>query len=220
MISMATPLAEPYGRPRDYVWRMAGLGRPVLWSMAAATAVSAVAAVAASAWALYETRTADDRVQRWVVWVDGTAAPIGRVPIGQDWSPSPGAYVDFAERWIRNLRSRPTDLDTLKLNRRDVIWTTDQRVYGPLQESMKKADEEFRNTAVDVARLAATLDDQQANRAVVHARWTEQPRGAAPPTAWQATLTVTYAEPKARAEFERNPVGLYVTNFQITQEGK
>ena len=85
---------------------------------------------------------------------------------------------------------------------------------------MKKADEEFRNTAVDVARLAATLDDQQANRAVVHARWTEQPRGAAPPTAWQATLTVTYAEPKARAEFERNPVGLYVTNFQITQEGK
>ena len=118
---MATPLAEPYGRPRDYVWRMAGLGRPVLWSMAAATAVSAVAAVAASAWALYETRTADDRVQRWVVWVDGTAAPIGRVPIGKDWSPNPGAYVDFAERWIRNLRSRPTDLNTLKLNRRHVI---------------------------------------------------------------------------------------------------
>ena len=55
---------------------------------------------------------------------------------------------------------------------------------------------------------------------MVHARWTEQPRGAAPPTAWHATLTVTYAEPKARAEFERNPVGLYVTNFQITQEGK
>src|SRR3954454_6055735 len=157
MTSMATPLAEPYGRPRDYVWRMAGLGRPVLSSMAAATPVSAVAAVAASAWALYETRTADDRVQRWVVWVDGTAAPIGRVPIGQDWSPGPGpgAYVDFAERWIRSLRSRPTDLDTLKLNRRDVIWTTDQRVYGPLQESMKKADEEFRNAAVDVARLAA-----------------------------------------------------------------
>ncbi len=41
---MATSTAEPYGRPRDYLWRMAGLGRPVLWSMAAATAETAVAA--------------------------------------------------------------------------------------------------------------------------------------------------------------------------------
>ena len=50
-------------------------------------------------------------------------------------------------------------------------------------------------------------------------RWTEQVRASPqPPTTWTATLTLTYLEPRAQAEFERNPLGIYVTNFQVSQE--
>ena len=48
-------------------------------------------------------------------------------------------------------------------------------------------------------------------------RWTEQPRGAAPPTFWSATLTVVHVPPRTTGEYERNPLGLFVTNYQITQ---
>src|SRR5689334_5218233 len=105
--------AEPYGRPRDFIARMAGLGRPVLWSLAATSVLATAAAVAAGGWALYETRHAADAVQRYVVYVDATTAPVGRARIDAAWAPSPGAWLDFARRWVRDLRSRPADLETL-----------------------------------------------------------------------------------------------------------
>ena len=56
-------------------------------------------------------------------------------------------------------------------------------------------------------------------RAVVLVRWTETVRGSpSPPVAWTGTLTLTYQEPKAQKEFERNPLGIYVTSFQLSQE--
>ena len=178
---MATALPEPYTRPRDFLARMAGLGRPVLWSLAATSLVSTVAAVVAGGWAWHEARTSADRAQglrrtdRFERRRRRPLPGLGRVGArGRQ-------YLDFAQRWIRNLRVRPLDVETLKVQRRDVIWATDQRVYGPLQESMKKADEEYRQSALDVTRIAANLVDQQASRAVVLVRWTEQPRGAAPP---------------------------------------
>jgi type IV secretory pathway TrbF-like protein len=82
---------------------------------------------------------------------------------------------------------------------------------------MRKADEEYRQSAVDVTRIAANLVDQQSSRAVVLVRWSEQPRGAAPPTSWSATLTVVHVPPRTTGEYERNPLGLFVTNYQITQ---
>jgi type IV secretory pathway TrbF-like protein len=54
---------------------------------------------------------------------------------------------------------------------------------------------------------------------VVLVRWTEQVRAAGhQERAWTATLGVAHQPPRARREFERNPLGLFVTNFQITQE--
>jgi type IV secretory pathway TrbF-like protein len=213
-------LAEPYSRPRDFLARMVGLGRPVLWSLAATSAVSTVAAVVAGAWAWHEARTAADRVQTFVVQIDGSGAVVGRFPATAEWQPEVGAYLDFAQRWVRNLRSRPLDVETLKVQRRDVIWATDQRVFGPLQDSMKRSDEEYRQTAVDLTRLSANLVDQQESRAVVLVRWTEQPRGPAPPSSWTATITVAHVPPRVVTEYERNPLGLFVTSYQLTQEQK
>lgn len=211
--------AEPYDRPRDYIARRIGLGRPVLWSLAATTLVSTVAAVAAGGWALHVTRREADAVQRYVVYLDAGMAPVAQARIDPAWTPGPGAWLDFSRRWVRDLRSRPTDLETLKLQRREVIWTTDERAYAPLQASMRKADDELRASAVDVTSISANLQDGGKGRAVTLVRWTEQVRASPqPPTTWTATLTLAYLEPKAQAEFERNPLGIYVTNFQVSQE--
>jgi hypothetical protein len=68
---------EAYSRPRDFVARMAGLGRPVLWSLAATSLFATVAAIGAGSWALYEARHAADSVQRYVVYLDGQSMPVG-----------------------------------------------------------------------------------------------------------------------------------------------
>jgi type IV secretory pathway TrbF-like protein len=214
---VATALPEPYARPRDFLARMAGLGRPVLWSLAATSLVSTVAAVAAGGWAWHEARTSADRARVFVAQIDSAGAVVGCFEVAAEWQPEGGQYLDFAQRWIRNLRSHPTDIETLKVQRRDVIWSTDARVYGPLQDEMKREDELYRQTALDVSRLAANMVDQQSSRAVVLVRWTEQARGAAPPTSWSATLTVVHVPPRVVTDYERNPLGLFVTNYQITQ---
>lgn len=216
-------MAEPYTRPRDFLARMTGLGRPVLWSLSAVSVLSTVTAIAAGSWALHETRQGRDRVQRYVVYVDGQTNPVGQARISATWTPADGAYVDFARRWVRFLRTRPLDIETLKFQRREVIWTTDARVYAALQESMQRADEQVRQAAVDVPSIAANLvDSSQPRRAVVLVRWTETLRGAGnrPPVPWTATLTLTYQEPGAQRELERNPLGIYVTSFQLSQEAR
>jgi len=211
---------EAYGRPRDFVARMAGLGRPVLWSLAATSLLATVAAIGAGSWALYEARHAADSVQRYVVYLDGQSMPVGQARISSSWQPGDGAWLDFGRRWVRFLRARPLDIETLKYQRREVIWTTDARVYAALQSSMHEADEQVRHAAVDVQTIAANLvDSSEPGRAVVLVRWTETVRGSpSPPVAWTGTLTLTYQEPKAQKEFERNPLGIYVTSFQLSQE--
>lgn len=213
--------AEPYDRPRDYIARRIGLGRPVLWSLAATTLVSTVAAVAAGGWALHVTRREADAVQRYVVYLDAGMAPVAQARIDSAWTPPPGAWLDFARRWTRELRNRPTDMPTFEAQRRELIWTTDARAYDRLQPVLKRADDELRNTAVDITSVSANLKESGRGRAIVFVRWTEQARAAAqPPTAWTATLTLAYQEPKAQAQMERNPLGIFVTDFQLSQETK
>lgn len=214
-------VAEPYGRPRDFVARMAGLGRPVLWSLAATSVLGVVAGIAGGAWAIYETGRSADAIQRYVVYLDAGMAPVAQARIDSAWTPPPGAWLDFARRWTRELRNRPTDMPTFEAQRRELIWTTDARAYDRLQPVLKRADDELRNTAVDITSVSANLRESGRGRAIVFVRWTEQARAAAqPPTAWTATLTLAYQEPKAQAQMERNPLGIFVTDFQLSQETK
>ena len=105
-------LAEPYDRPRDFLARMAGLGRPVLWSLAATSLVSTVAARRGAAAGRVTRRGARPTASSvYVAYLDASwrrSRPVrGRRP---QWEPRPGAWLDFARRWIRNLRyaARPT----------------------------------------------------------------------------------------------------------------
>ncbi len=213
---------EPYGRPRDFFARQVGLGRAVVWSTSAAAVICALGAVGAGSWAIYETGRGADRVERYVVYLDDRSMPVSEAEIGKTWTPTDGAYLDFASRWIRFLRSRPLDIETLKFQRRQVIDTTDARVYAALKESMQAADEELRQAAVDVLSVSANLVERGPSRTVVLVRWTEQVRdgGLTKATPWTGTLTLAYEEPKVRREFERNPLGIYVIDFQLSQESK
>jgi hypothetical protein len=48
-----------------------------------------------------------------------------------------------------------------------VIKTTDQQVWGPLQESMKRADDQVHTHAIDVLTISANLVERQANDTTV-----------------------------------------------------
>lgn len=210
---------QPDLRTRDFMARLSGLGKPVLHAMALATVASTAAAIAAGAWAIHRTATSADQIKRYVVYVDAQTNPVRTAQIDAEWTPARGAYVDFAQNWIRSLRSRPLDQQTLVLQRRKVIWTTDQRVYGQLQESMRVADEVLRRSALDVETIAANLIEAADDRAVVLVRWTERERSSpgTRPTPYTGTITVTYKPPAAQAEFDRNPLGMFVTAFQTTE---
>jgi hypothetical protein len=152
-------IAEPYGRSRDFVARMAGLGRPVLWSLAATSFLGVAAGVAGGAWAVYETRHATDEVKRYVVYLDAGMAPVAQARIDSAWSPASGAWLDFSRRWIRELRTRPTDMPTFEAQRREMIWTTDTRAYDRLLPVLRKEDADLRNTAVDVTAVSANIKE-------------------------------------------------------------
>jgi len=213
---------EPYDRSRDHFVRVVGLGRRTMAMMGLATVLSSAAAIAAGGWAAHEAWLGQSRVERYVVYLDDQSLPVSTARVSSSWAPEDGTYVDFAQRWIRYLRARPLDVGTLKYQRGEVIKTTDQQVWGPLQESMKRADEQVRTHAIDVLTISANLVERQANdTAVVLVRWTEQVRAAGMAVAaWTATMTIAHQPPQVRREFERNPLGLFVHNFQITQESQ
>ena len=216
---MATAI-EPYGRPRDHFVRVVGLGRRTLWLMGTATVLSSLSAAAAGFIALREVQASQDRIERWVVYLDDQSLPVAQARVGGSWHPEDGTYIDFASRWVRYLRARPLDLGALKYQRAEVIKSTDRQVYAALGETMKAADEQVRSSAIDVHQISANLVERRPDEtAVILVRWTEQVRAAGhKELAWTATLVVAHQPPRARREFERNPLGLFVTNFQITQE--
>jgi type IV secretory pathway TrbF-like protein len=216
---MATTF-DPYGRPRDHFARVVGLGRRTLWLMGTATVISSLSAAGAGLVAWYQVQGSHDRVERWVVYLDDQSLPVAQARVGSTWQPEDGTFVDFASRWVRYLRARPLDLGALKYQRAQVIKATDRQVYTALSETMKAADEQVRSSAIDVHQISANLVEHRPDQtAVVLVRWTEQVRAAGHrEQTWTATLVVAHQPPRARREFERNPLGLFVTNFQITQE--
>ena len=124
---MATTF-DPYDRPRDHFARVVGLGRRTLWLMGTATVVSSLAAAAAGFVALREVRGGQDRVERWVVYLDDQSLPVAQARVGSTWQPEDGTFVDFASRWVRYLRARPLYLGALKYQLAEVIKATDHQV--------------------------------------------------------------------------------------------
>lgn len=199
--------------------RAAGLGRTAMLLATGGALVSALLAAGAASWAVYEAKQAPQRVERYVVYVGEGTQPVSVDLVGADWSPRAGAWADFATRWVRYLRARPRDIPTLRFQRQEVIWSTDQRVWSLLHDSMAAADEALRSTAVDVLSIAANVREHTANRAVVSVEWTEKFRheSMSEARAYTALLTTALKPPTTQTELDQNPLGLFVTSFQISQ---
>jgi type IV secretory pathway TrbF-like protein len=216
---MATNTATPYDRARDHYGRIVGLGKGVTHGLAAAAVVSSLTAAAMGAWAVHEARQGAGRIERHIVRIDPQGAVVGELRVDETWRPSDGDLIGFATRWITNLRARPLDEVALRRQRLDLRDTSDQRVWNAIGEILKRADEEHGNRAVDVESVAANIFARERNgTALVSVRWTERVRGTnAKPVAWSAPLVLAYKEPTTTAEFGRNPVGIYVVDFQNIQ---
>ena len=170
-------------------------------------------------WAWHEARTSRERVQSFVVYIEPNGQMVGDpVALGTEWSPQDGVFLDFGQRWVRNLRARPLDIETLKFQRREVIMATDRRAFTQLEESMRQADKIARSSAIVVDQISANLVEKKGDTALVLVRWQEELQaGGAKPSTWTASMRIVHVEPKARREFEANPLGLFVAEFQITQ---
>lgn len=204
---------------RQHFARVVGLGYWVYWVLGCLAVAGFTCGAVGGWWAWREARVSADRVERYVIYIDSTSTTVGKVGIGGGWTPVVGTYLDFAKRWILYLRGRPLDLNTLTYQRGEVIRSTDVKLYGQLQNSMKAADEQVRTAAVDVDEISANLLKQEGDSAIVSVRWREQVRKAGvEPVVWIATLKIIYVEPKVKGEFERNLLGLYASEFQITRE--
>ena len=184
--------------------------------------ILALGFVGVAAWGLYVTKTSEDRVQRYVVVVDSSNQVVMTARAGiNSWTPSDGFLIKFTTDYVRYLRSRPLDVETLKFQRREVIRTSDQRLFTQLQQAMREADEQLRTSAVSVTSISANIVNRKDDLATVFVRWTEEVQGiAAKPTTYTAMIDVKHQPPLITREFEQNPTGLFVTGFQRTQEEK
>lgn len=207
----------PFDRPRDWFMRAAGVGKTAILLATGAALLSSALATGTASWALYEARQAPRRVERYVVYVGPGTQPVSVDLVGTDWSPRAGAWADFAARWVRYLRARPLDVPTLRFQRQEVIWSTDQRVWPLLRESMTAADEALRSTAVDVLGVGANLRESTPSHAVVSVEWSETFRNEGEARVYTALLTLALKPPETRAELDQNPLGLFVTSFQISR---
>lgn len=219
---MATTTSEIDARSRRHFADMVGLSRGTIRTMKFATVLSTIFGVAMGGLAYYEAKVSGARIERFVIYLDDQNEPVGRpIAVAAEWTPQTGVYLDFARRWVRYLRSRPADVETLKFQRGEVIRQTHRKLYTQLQPIMKQADEQLRNAAVSVDSISANLvsEDPATSTAIVLVRWVERvEESGAKSTTWTATLKIASVPPDSKLIFERNPLGLYTIEFQITRE--
>ncbi len=153
------------------------------------------------------------------VYVDDRFNVVGSAAVGGADAMPDGGFVAFAENWVRNLRGRSAELETLKFQRKQVILSTARELWLPLQKGLLDADKELGKTAVDVTEISANLVKREGATGAVFVRWTERARaGGAEARTHTALLTVAYQPPRRPREMEANPLGLWAVDFQITEE--
>lgn len=216
---MASVIPDPIDRSREHFARLVGLGQFKVRLVTLSNLVLAVGALLGWGGWLLEAKRGEDAVQRYVVYVDDRFNVVGTAAVGSSDTMPDGGFIKFAETWVRNLRSRSSELETLKFQRKEVILATSRELWTPLQKALASADKELGRTAVDVTAISANLVKREGAKAAVLVRWTEQARaGRAEPRTHTAMLTIAYQPPRRPREMEANPLGLWAVDFQITQE--
>lgn len=209
--------------PSGHILHNLGVTKGAVRRVTFSNLILGVTAAGCVAWAVAVTWTVDRRIERYVVVLGEESYPLLAARIGHDnWTPTNGFLVKFAQDWVRNVRSRPSDPETLKYQWNQVIRTSDQRLHQRLLEAVRDAEETIGSKTVSVLSISANVVEGNGNRATMLVNWTEKVEGSVEkkPRSYTATLTLVAQQPltqgDARREFERNPTGVYVTSFQPT----
>lgn len=164
---------------------------------------------------------ADTHVATYVVPVDDYGRP-GRIELaGRVYKPTAAETGYFLADWVRWVRSRSPV---------DPVVNTDnlRRAYGFVADSAAGQMGDLGKAAMDTMKTGAgsavtvevkTVIQQSANSYEVH--WTETDyRQDAHPVAthWAGLFTTKIQPPKDEAQLRANPLGLYITDFHISQE--
>jgi type IV secretory pathway TrbF-like protein len=214
-------LEDKLTRARAHYAAELGLGRGLVRALAVGIVATSLAAIAAGSWAVWVTWQAAARIERYVVFLDDAGTAV-RVDLARDdWTPQKGIWADTAARWVRNLRSRPVDVPTLKFQREQVIQTSSRETFDGLRAWMLQADRDMEHSAVDVELVSVNVVSSDERRATVLVRWRERERRVAMLGAWQSmtgTVALVLDPPKVREELQRNPPGIFVVDFSFSRE--
>lgn len=142
-------------------------------------------------------------------------------PLGGQFSPSSAMVADRLRQWIVNIRRRPSDMVVLRGQWVEVMAMTTASAARELQSYvLGNQILAAENTTKVVAEFTSA---QQLSDGSWLVRWRETvwqhdvPTG---PTEWSALVRVTVRPGKSAADIATNPLGIYVTEFQWSPEGK
>ena len=186
------------------------------WRLLALASLGLTAALAGGL--IYE--TTQTRVEAYVVEIDPTGRPGQIQLLGQRYDPTAAQIAFYVAELVRKTRSKPIDPVVLKQN-----WDAAYRFLAgdavtAMNEYAAKADP-FSSAKRDIAVAVEVISVVQRSDGSFEVRWkqTSYERGSqAAVSYWTGLFTTRIFPPKTSQALFNNPLGVYVTNFNWTEE--
>jgi type IV secretory pathway TrbF-like protein len=216
----STPVETPYQRAQQ-AWddRIGGARVQARnWRIAAFGSM----AIAAMALGGYIAERGETHVATYVIPVDRYGHP-GRIELaGRAYQPTTAEVGYFLADWISWVRGRsPVDPIVNRANLLRAYSFVTGAAEGDL-DTMAKASAD--QAIADKSQTAITAEVQsvlQRSPTSYQLSWTERSESAGQTPVlrrWTGLFTTRISPPKDEAALRRNPLGLFITNFQISQE--
>lgn len=215
----ATHAESPYSRAReewnDRLGSLVSAARN--WRLAAFGALCV--AVLAVVGLILESRRSSVQPYYILVAESGEPSIVGAVP--EAFSPTLSEIQWHIAQWLEWTRGIPLDAVVVKKNYQRALYFMRQGAANKLN-AWAQQDGRLRNIGRETVEIALIGITPISGTASYQARWKETFRG--PEGAlkeeqrWSATFTVELQSPTHVEEIQRNPLGLYVKDFQWSRE--
>lgn len=220
---------------REFLHRITGEGRFTARARSATNVILATTTAVSVLWSVYVTRTAEDRVERYLLVLDANSNTVTTRQVGDAEVMPDFVFEDTAKRWITQLRARSTDVRITGNNLREVGRIADKKLMPLLEEAWNAAREDGGRQPIDVTALSAHIErrvtpgeftkqgrpeNPAGDEADIKVWWQEQPRRGGVARRYVAILTILYLRPDTKREVNRDMLGLYVTEAAIHEETK
>ena len=158
-------------------------------------------------------------VATYVVPVNEYGKP-GRIQLaGQVYQPTTAETAYFLADWVNLVRSKSTDGVVIRQN-----WTSAYNFLAAQAEQTLNAYAKANDPFANIGQEARTVEVQNVlprTKDTFQVQWREttysggQPM---PPTRWTGLFTIRVQPPKTEQQLRANPLGIYITAYQWSQE--